>query len=317
MRPWFAKATHVIQQKSSVVPSCACRIIEATVVQQSPGHAIITGATQGIGLEAARELARLGYRLTLVARDPDSLGRVAAGINAVAGAGVVTTRVADLSLLRQVKRLGEEILAAGEPIQALVHNAGAYFNPRRVTGEGVETTWALNHLAVFGLTRLLEPLLLASAPARVLVVSSNAHNMVRDLPLDDLEYSRNYRALQAYGRSKLANILFVREQARQWSEASGLTINAVHPGVVRTRFFRGNGLMGWFWRTLLNRVAITPAAGARGLVQLAADSALQGVTGKYFNQMTEKEPSALAQNADLAQRLWEASARRWVEVTGG
>ena len=121
------------------------------MVQQSPGHAIITGATQGIGLEAARELARLGYRLTLVARDPDSLGRVAAGINAVAGAGVVTTRVADLSLLRQVKRLGEEILAAGEPIQALVHNAGAYFNPRRVTGEGVETTWALNHLAVFGL----------------------------------------------------------------------------------------------------------------------------------------------------------------------
>jgi len=281
-------------------------------------HALITGATQGIGLEAARALLQQGWKVTLVGRDPKALERVQGDL---AGTGEVATQLADLSSLRQTQALGRRMLEKGERLHALINNAGAYFHPRQMTGEGVEATWALNHLSPFGLTRTVEPLLRASSaegqPARVVVVSSNAHSMAKKPPLDDLEFAEGYRAMQAYARSKLANIWFVREQARRWAEngPGGITINAVHPGVVGTRFFRGNGFFGWFWRTLLDRVAITPAEGARGLVRLASDPALTGVTGKYFSRETEKQPGGLGLDETLASQVFDASARRWAEIT--
>ncbi len=282
-------------------------------------HAVITGATQGIGLETARALLQAGWKVTLVGRDRKALDRVQGELG---GTGVVATALADLSSLRQTKALGRRMVDTGEPIHALINNAGAYFHPRQVTEEGVEATWALNHLSPFGLTRTLEPLLRAGAtggvPARVVVVSSNAHTMAKKPPLDDLEFSVGYGAMQAYARSKLANIWFVREQSRRWAAAGlgEITINAVHPGVVGTRFFRGNGFFGWFWRTLLDRVAITPAEGARGLVRLATDPGLGGVTGRYFSRETEKQAGGLALNDALASQVMDASAARWEEITG-
>lgn len=282
-------------------------------------HAVITGATQGIGLEAAKALVGRGWRVTLVGRDPAALARVQGELG---GPEVAGTRQADLTQMRQVRKLGEELVAQGDPIHTLINNAGAYFHPRQTTSEGVEKTWALNHLAVFGLTRLLEPLLLqagvAGDPARVVVVSSNAHTMARKPPLGDLEFQQGYGAMQAYARSKLANIWFTREQARRWAEAGqqGITINAVHPGVVKTRFFQGNGFFGWFWRTLLNFVAITPVQGAEGLVRLATDPALAGVTGKYFSRLEEKEPSELAQDPEMSKAVWQATESRWLELVG-
>jgi NAD(P)-dependent dehydrogenase (short-subunit alcohol dehydrogenase family) len=141
--------------------------------------------------------------------------------------------------------------------------------------------------------------------------------MAKKPPLDDLEFAIGYKAMQAYARSKLANIWFVREQANRWAQTGNpaITINAVHPGIVGTRFFRGNGFFGWFWRTLLDRVAITPAQGAQGLLRLATDPSLAAVTGKYFSQITEKEPAPLAKDAFLAQKVWQASDKRWREVT--
>jgi retinol dehydrogenase-12 len=285
----------------------------------SKKHAVITGATQGIGLETAKALVARGWRITLVGRDPVAMKRVQGELG---GPPVVRTRQCDLTLMRQVRQLGEELVAEGEPIHALINNAGAYFHPRQLTAEGVEKTWALNHLAVFGLTSLVVPLLQKAAktgdPARVVVVSSNAHTMARKPPLEDLEYSNGYRAMQAYARSKLANIWFAREQARRWADAgvTGITINTVHPGVVATKFFQGNGFFGWFWRTLLNFVAITPEEGAEGLVRLATDPALAGVTGRYFSRLEEKEPSALAQDPEWAQSVWQATEKRWLETAG-
>ena len=281
-------------------------------------HAVVTGATQGIGLEAAKALLHMGWQVTLVGRNSSALATVSANLKQP---DRVTTRVADLSLLRQTRKLGDDLLQAAQPIHALINNAGAYFNPRQLTTEGVEATWALNHLSPFGLTQTVEPLLRAAAtpdnPARVVVVSSNAHTMAKKPPLDDLEFAIGYKAMQAYARSKLANIWFVREQANRWAQTGNpaITINAVHPGIVGTRFFRGNGFFGWFWRTLLDRVAITPAQGAQGLLRLATDPSLAAVTGKYFSQITEKEPAPLAKDAFLAQQVWQASDKRWREVT--
>lgn len=280
-------------------------------------HAVVTGATQGIGLETSRALLDLGWRVTLVGRNPSALEQVRADL---ANPTHISTRVADLSSLRQTNDLANQLLDQGEPIHALINNAGAYFHPRQTTAEGVEATWALNHLAPFGLTRAVEPLLRAASspgePARVVVVSSNAHSMAKKPPLEDLEFAQGYRAMQAYARSKLANVLFVREQARRWEQegAGDISINAVHPGVVGTRFFRDNGFFGWFWRTLLDRVAITPAEGAKGLVRLATDPALAGVTGKYFSRETEKQPAKLALDDALARQVYEASAKRWQAV---
>lgn len=282
-------------------------------------HAVITGATQGIGLETAKALVAQGWRITLVGRDPAAMARVQGELG---GPDQVRTRQCDLTLMRQVRKLGEELVVEGEPVHALINNAGAYFHPRQTTGEGVEKTWALNHLAVFGLTTLVVPLLQKAAtagdPARVVVVSSNAHTMARKPPLDDLEYSKGYRAMQAYARSKLANIWFAREQARLWAEGGlrGITINTVHPGVVATKFFQGNGFFGWFWRTLLNFVAITPEQGAEGLVRLATDPALATVTGRYFSRLEEKEPSPLAKDPEWARAVWQATENRWHETAG-
>ena len=158
-------------------------------------HAVVTGATQGIGLEAAKALLHMGWQVTLVGRNSSALATVSANLKQP---DRVTTRVADLSLLRQTSKLGDDLLQAAQPIHALINNAGAYFNPRQLTTEGVEATWALNHLSPFGLTQTVEPLLRAAAtpdnPARVVVVSSNAHTMAKKPPRDDLEFAIGYNA---------------------------------------------------------------------------------------------------------------------------
>ena len=213
--------------------------------------------------------------------------------------------LADLSLMAEARRAGR-LIAQQEPrVDVLINNAGAMFADRRVTAEGLEMTFALNHMAYFMLTEALSETLVASAPARVVSTSSAAHQGMR-LDFSDLQGARRYNGWQAYGRSKLANILFTRELARRLA-GTGVTANCFHPGFVATRFGEASG--GWTSRLIpfARVLAIRPEQGADTLISLASSQEDAHVTGAYFVKRKAAEPSRAARDDSAAKRLWEAS----------
>jgi retinol dehydrogenase-14 len=214
---------------------------------------------------------------------------------------------ADMSAIAEVKRVGAEIAAAEPRIDVLINNAGSIFGTRNVTADGLERTFATNHMGYFVLTHALLGRLQAAAPARVVSTASGAHFGHR-LDFDDLQMTRGYRARTAYGRSKLANILFTRELARRLA-GTGVTANCLHPGFVTTGLGqRDNWLFGAVMRIAM-LFAGRPEAGAATIVYLASDPAVAGVSGEYFYDCRAARPSHEARDNDAARRLWEVSAR--------
>src|ERR1700733_7470006 len=199
---------------------------------------VITGATSGIGEVAARELAGMGARVVLVARDRSRGEAVLAQLGG-ANTGVShSVHYGDLSRLSEMKRVGVEIAAAERRIDVLINNAGAIFSSREVTEDHWERTFATNHMAYFVLTLGLRDRLLASR-ARIVNTASSAHKGC-SIDFDDLQSSKSYSPFKVYGRSKLSNILFTRELARRWGK-EGVTANCLHPGFVASRFAEGSG----------------------------------------------------------------------------
>jgi NAD(P)-dependent dehydrogenase (short-subunit alcohol dehydrogenase family) len=262
---------------------------------------LITGATRGIGQAAAIEIARQGVEVALVGRDPARVKAVAAEATAAGGGAPVHEHVADLMLMADVRALAEEVSERYEHIDVLANNAGALFASRQETSEGLERTFALNHLAPFLLTNLLRDRL---SGGRVVTTASDAHKSGR-LDLEDLQSQRGYSAMRVYGTSKLCNILFTRELAKRAPE---LHANCFHPGVVRTGFGKNeNGI----WKALTTLGAPffrTPQRGAGSLVWLALSEQAATLTGEYVHDEKVLAPSAQAQDAALAEGLWERSA---------
>lgn len=257
---------------------------------------LITGATGGIGLVTARELALQGARVTIVGRDASKTAQVAREINAS------KWLVADLGELSQVRRVAAEYREHADRLDVLINNAGAHFQKRQETSEGIERTWALNHLSPFLLTRELLSLLLVTPGARVVTVSSAAHQSAR-IRFDDPEFKAGYNGWAAYAQSKLANILFARELARR---GAGIQSNALHPGVVATGFGHSNrGRFSQMYR-LADRFAVTPEVGAQTSVMLASDPYIN-VSGGYFEKGRPTKPSAHALDDAAAARLWTLS----------
>lgn len=256
---------------------------------------LVTGATNGIGLEAARELSRRGAQVTIVGRDPGKTRRVAGEI------GAAGTLIADLAELSEVRRAAAEFRERGDTLDVLLNNAGAIFNARQETREGIERTWALNHLSPFLLTRELLPLLRRGHAPRVVTVSSGAHAMGR-IRFDDPEFRRGYSAWAAYAQSKLANILFTRELARRegWLQA-----NSLHPGMVASGFgSHQGGLFSSIYR-IIDRFALTPVQGAQTSIHLAADPLED--SGLYFEKSRPATPRPQALDDSAALRLWQLS----------
>ena len=270
---------------------------------------LITGATSGIGLEAAEELARRGAALILVGRDPRRGAAALKRIKSRVPAAQVALRFADLSRFGEIRRLAAELLATAGRIDVLVNNAGAFFDRHALTEDGVERTFALNHMGYFLLTDLLLARLREAAPSRIVNVASEAHRGAT-LDFSDLAGRNGAKGWPAYRRSKLANILFTAELARRL-EGSGVTANCLHPGFVATRFGdAGNSLATRAFIGLAKRVmAITPEEGGRTIVHLAGDPAVAGINGRYFIKSRAAQPSPAAQDAAAARRLWEESAR--------
>lgn len=275
---------------------------------------VITGATSGIGQVAAEKLAAMGARIVQVARDKER-GQVAiARLNQIAPGIDHTIYYADLSRLREMKRVAAEIAQAEPRIDVLINNAGAMFGTRQLTEDGLERTFALNHMSYFMMTQGLRDQLAASAPARVVNTASDAHTS-GTVDFDDLQSEKGYRsslmewlryggpAFKVYARSKLMNILYTRELARKLA-GTGVTANSLHPGFVATRFGDQTGGLIGFGVGIAKRFALTPEQGAETLVYLASSPEVSGVTGEYFHKCRPATPSKEAQDDDKAQRLW-------------
>jgi NAD(P)-dependent dehydrogenase (short-subunit alcohol dehydrogenase family) len=269
---------------------------------------VITGATSGIGAVAADKLASMGARIVAIARDR-SRGEAALARWRKAGPGVDhQVYYADLSTLPQMKRVASEIAAKVPQIDVLINNAGALFDRRHVTRDGLELTFATNHMSYFVLTLGLWDRLIASAPARIINTSSDAHRRMK-LDFADLQSANGYSPFKVYGRSKLCNILFTRELARQL-KGTGVTANSLHPGFVNTRFADdAQGLLGLAFRFAKRNFAISMEKGSETIVYLASSPEVNGITGEYFYQCRTKTPTNEAQDDEAARLLWRESEK--------
>lgn len=266
---------------------------------------VVTGASSGIGHATALRLAQQGATVAVTGRDPARTQGAADEIRASTGARVVPL-TADLSSQKQVRELATELLTTLPRIDVLVNNAGGYWNSRHVTEDGLERTFAVNYLAPFLLTALLQDRLSRSDDGRVVTVSSNAQAMGR-IDFEDLQGERNYSGARAYNQSKLATILFTHELARRL-KGTTVTANALHPGVVRTRFGaedpgRAQKLLVPFMRPLMR----SPSRGASTSVLLASSPALQSVTGEFFSGGRQRRSSKRSYDEQVARRLWTLS----------
>lgn len=266
---------------------------------------VLTGGTSGIGEAAALKLAAMGARLVLVARDALRAGATIKRLRGVAH----TAHFADLSSVAETQCVAREIAASELRIDVLINNAGVISARRQMTTEGYELTFATNHLAYFVLTQGLLAPLLASAPARIVNTASEVHRGAQ-LDFEDLQSELGYNAYGAYGKSKLANVLFTRELARRLS-GSGVTANCLHPGVVASRLGQPRAKDGGdpSAASFLSSNGITVEEGAETIVYLASSPEAARVSGEYFNQGRAIAPSKEAQDYAAGEKLWKESER--------
>lgn len=270
---------------------------------------LVTGGTSGMGAITALELARLGATVIVAGRSTESCIARADAIRRDTGARVETA-VADLASLEQVRTMARDVASRFDRLDVLVNNAGTRLRDRTMTVDGLEKTFAVNYLSHFLLTNLLMDRLRASPSARIVNVSSNAH-VLGTIALDNLQGERRYDQVDAYARSKLAQLMFTYELARR-VKGSRVATNAVHPGMVATNFGDENGFVGGWLRVrvrnLVTRSLLTPEEGARSIVYLASSPELEGITGRYFEQGQDVPSSPASYDEAVASRLWDVSA---------
>jgi NAD(P)-dependent dehydrogenase (short-subunit alcohol dehydrogenase family) len=268
---------------------------------------VITGATSGIGQVAAEALAGMGARIVQVARSRQRGEAALSRLQEISPGLKHDVHYGDLSRLSEMRRVAKEIADAEPRIDVLINNAGAMFGQRQVTEDGLELTFATNHLAYFVMTHGLSERLITSVPSRVINTSSHAHYRAT-IDFDDLQSEHDYKAFPAYSRSKLCNILFTRSLARRLA-GTGVIANTLHPGFVRTRFGDGSG--GALARIvgLMKFFAISPQKGADTIIYLASSDQAVKWTGLYFFKRKPVEPSKLAQDDAVAERLWQETAK--------
>lgn len=268
---------------------------------------LVTGATSGIGHATACALAADGAELILWCRDASRAEASRAAIVRATGNPNVNLVLADLASQADIRRGAAEVLERFSRLDVLVNNAGVVLTERRESPDGVEAMLATNHLAPFLLTHLLRERLIQSAPARVITVASSTLWLGR-IRFDDLQSLRDYNGYQLYATTKLMNVLFTRELARQL-EGTGVVANAMHPGSVRTNISPPDGTFVRWLGNLARPLMLSPERGADTIVWLASAPAGGRATGAYFVRRKVGFLPPAARDARLGQRLWEASAR--------
>lgn len=266
---------------------------------------VVTGGTAGIGRAAAGLLSAAGATVVVVGRDRRRGEAVLAELTRD-GAGPVDLVLADLATRAGVRRVADEVTARHPRIDALVNNAGVGLEHRTVTADGLETTFAVNALAPFHLTRLLLPALQAGPSGRVVTVSSTLHARA-SIEFDDLMGERHWSGVRAYAQSKLAVVLFTYELTRRLA-GTGVTANAVNPGLTATDGMRGSGPVARALATVLAPVAKSATTAARSLVHLTTSPEVRGMSGGYYDSRCRPARSAPASyDTRTAARLWAVS----------
>jgi len=269
---------------------------------------MVTGASSGIGEAASVGISRLGAHLVMVCRDREKGARAKARVIERSGNSDTELLLCDLSLLSNVRRFAAEFASTHSVLHVLVNNAGSVFQGYHETSDSLERTMALNYFSPFLLTNLLLPMLKASAPSRVVNVSSASH-FGGKLDLSDVngrKASGNF-GLQAYGRSKLALVLFTYELSRRLA-GTGVTANCMHPGAVRTNIWAHSGFASPIAR-FISLFMRSPEKGAETVVYLASSPEVEGVSGKYFFDLKARRSSEASYDESLALNLWRLSER--------
>lgn len=270
---------------------------------------LITGATSGIGLATAHELAARGATIALVGRNEAKTRAVMEDIRQRTGNTRIDYLLADLSSQAAVRRLADACVRRYGALHVLINNAGAFVWGRRETADGLEMTLAVNYLAPFLLTNLLLETLRGSAPSRVITVASAMHRGAL-IPFDDVLQTRGrYSGVRVYSQTKLATIMFTYELARRLS-GSCVTANALHPGFVATNIYRTNNtLLNAVTMTVVSRFALSPEEGAQTSIYLASSPDVASVSGQYFIKCKPVRSSPASYDEVAQQRLWQISAQ--------
>lgn len=268
---------------------------------------LVTGGTSGIGKSTAHALAKMGATVVIVGRSAPKTAQVVKEIRDRSGNNNVDSLLADLSSQQEVRRVAEEFKRNYQHLHVLLNNAGAAFMKRQLSVDGIEMTFALNYLAYFLLTTLLLDTLKASAPARVINVSSGSHTSGK-IEFDNLQGERAY-GFAAYPNAKLATILYTVELARRLG-GTGVTVNALHPGLTATGFGKNNGKVMSALVTIFAPLFMrSPAKGAETSIYLASSPEVEDMTGKYFYDSQVTPAAAQAADTAIARRLWDVSAQ--------
>lgn len=267
---------------------------------------VITGATSGIGYYTARKYASQGAKLLLINRNREKSAALCAELRREFGADC-DDLLGDLSSLADMHRLGRTLAQLDSPIDVLIHNAGLYVTGRTQTVDGLETNFALHCLAPFVINHLLADKLRSQARGRILLVSSEGYRFaVWGVRLDDLNWERRrFGGLRAYGAAKMGQLLLMMRFAEHF-QGTGVTINAMHPGMVQTNTGNENGsLYRGFKRHVIDRISQQPQVSAEALYYLGASPAIEGVSGRFFHLTREEDLAPPARDREVAENLWE------------
>ena len=271
---------------------------------------LITGASDGIGKETARSLAKQGAKVIIVGRNQKKCENVVSEIIQLTQNNQIEFLLADLSLMREVNSLAERIMYGYRCLDILINNVGAFFRKRELTEEGLERTFALNHLSYFLLTHKLLPLLEHSSSARIVNVASIAH-IRTDMDFDNLNGEKNWSwfggGWNAYCCSKLANIMFTYNLSKKL-EGKQITANCLHPGFVASKFGDNNGLFSLsIIKTAKFFGAIGVKKGSETSTYLASSDEVEGVSGKYFASCSLQKSSKQSHIEKDIEKLWSIS----------
>lgn len=269
---------------------------------------LVTGATNGIGFITARELAKMGATVLMVARDQTKGRAKLEEIRQAVPQAKLELMLCDLSSMASIRQLATNLTAKYSSLDVLVNNAGAFYSERQVSKDGLEMTFALNHIGYFLLTNLLLETLKRTKNSRIVSVSSGAH-LSGKMNFDDLQFEKKFNGWQAYSDSKLANVLFTKELSRRLA-GTGVTANCLHPGFVKTGFANGSsGFLGLALNLAKNILAITPEKGAETMIYLSSSQEVANVTGEYFDKKKIAKVNPQALDSSIAKRLWEVSEK--------
>ena len=271
---------------------------------------VISGATSGIGYYTARKYASMGADLLCINRNEEKSEALRREIEHEYGVKC-NYKIADLSILAEIHRVAHDLSELNIPIDVLIHNAGVYLTKREVTVDGLEKVFVVQYLASFIMNYVLMDKLKSQKNSRIIMVNSEGHRFEAwGLRPDDLNWEkRHYSGLRSYGSAKLAQLLSMLVFAEQF-EGSGVTVNSMHPGAVKTETGQDNGpIYKWFKRNFLDRSLRSPEVSAEALFFLGASEKMKGISGKFFNLTTMEDPAPPATDMETARELWELTLK--------